>query len=132
MSRQEFKKNIIAGVLISFVLATALFVGQRAYTVRRGRASWYSRKSPGIKKRTANNEIFNDKAMTCAMWWVPFGQELEVTNIANGKSVVVRVNDRGPHKRFFRRGIIIDLTRAAFKKIASPQKGLIKVVIRLR
>ncbi|MGE0268179.1 MAG: septal ring lytic transglycosylase RlpA family protein [Candidatus Omnitrophota bacterium] len=92
-----------------------------------GVASWYSSRSPGIRKHTANNEIFDDQAMTCAMWGVAFNQHIKVTNKANGKSVVVRVNDRGPHRRFVQQGRIIDLTEAAFSQIASPKKGLIEI-----
>ena len=92
-----------------------------------GIASWYSKQSPGIRKHTANNEVFDDTAMTCAMWGAGFNQMVRVTNKANGKSVVVRVNDRGPHARFVREGRIIDLTRAAFSKIAHPKYGLIEI-----
>jgi len=94
-----------------------------------GKASWYSKKSPGIKKRTANNEIFNDMDLTCAMWGAPFNQTVKVTNRKNGKSVVVRVNDRGPHFRYFRKGRVIDLSKAAFAKIASLDSGLIDVEV---
>lgn len=99
--------------------------------VQSGKASWYSRYSPGINKHTANNEIFNDQALTAAMWDVPFNQLVKVTNLENGKSIVVRVNDRGPHKRFVRRGRVIDLSRQAFNQIASPRKGLINVQLEL-
>jgi len=98
---------------------------------RIGKASWYSRRSPGIRKRTANNEIFNDREMTCAMWGVPFNQKVRVTNLDNGKSVVVRVNDRGPHKRYVRKGRLIDLSKKAFQEIASLKKGLIKIQLEL-
>lgn len=94
-----------------------------------GRASWYSRTDPGINRHTANMEIFDDRDMTCAMWNVPFNQKLRVTNLANGKSVIVRVNDRGPHKRYVRKGRVIDLTKAAFKRLSGSQKGLIRVQI---
>jgi rare lipoprotein A len=94
-----------------------------------GKASWYSKKSPGINKHTANNELFNDMDLTCAMWGAPFNQTVKVTNRANGKSVIVRVNDRGPHFRYFRKGRVIDLTKAAFAKIASLDHGLIDVEI---
>ena len=100
-------------------------------SIRFGKASWYSRQSPGINKRTANNEIFNDQALTAAMWNVPFHQLVKVTNLDNGKSVIVRVNDRGPHKRFVRRGRLIDLSRQAFVQIATPNKGLINVQLEL-
>ena len=100
-------------------------------SIQFGKASWYSRQSPGINRRTANNEIFNDQALTAAMWNVPFHQLVKVTNLDNGKSVIVRVNDRGPHKRFVRKGRMIDLSRQAFTRIASPRKGLINVQIEL-
>ncbi len=97
--------------------------------VKAGRASWYSRYDAGINRRTANNEIFDDRDMTCAMWDVPFNQKLRVTNLDNGKSVIVRVNDRGPHKRFVRKGRIVDLTKSAFKRIAGPKNGLVSVQV---
>jgi len=101
--------------------------GRSANQTWSGRASWYSKRSPGIRKTTANNEIFDDTRMTCAIWGVPFHQKIRVTNRRNGKSVVVRVNDRGPHKRFVRKGRIIDLSRSAFHEIASLRSGLIDV-----
>ncbi len=104
---------------------------QTVRAIQFGKASWYSRHDPGINKRTANNEIFNDQALTAAMWNVPFHQLVKVTNLDNGKSVIVRVNDRGPHKRFVRKGRMIDLSRQAFTQIASPRKGLINVQIEL-
>ena len=101
--------------------------GIRVNPVRSGRASWYSKRSPGIRKTTANMEIFDDTRMTCAIWGVPFHQKIRVTNRQNGKTVIVRVNDRGPHKRYVRKGRIIDLSKGAFRKIASLHSGLIDV-----
>lgn len=94
--------------------------------VARGIASWYSKADDYINKHTANGEVFNDRAMTCASWHHPFGTQLKVTNLQNGKSVVCRVNDRGPNKRLRRE---IDLTIGAFKKIASANRGLIRVSV---
>ncbi len=94
-----------------------------------GLASWYSRKSPGINKHTANNEIFDDNSMTCAMWGTEFNSIIRVTNIENGRSVVLRVNDRGPHNRYFRQGRLIDMTKNAFQQISDPKKGLAAVKI---
>lgn len=91
-----------------------------------GIASWYSETDPGINLHTANGEIFDDRKLTCASWNHKFGTLLKVTNIKNGKSVVCRVNDRGPHKRL---GRLIDLTVTAFKRIADPRSGLIHVSI---
>lgn len=90
-------------------------------TMRFGVASWYSKTDKGINKHTANNEIFNDKADTCASWDYPFNTELLIVNVLNGKWVVCRVNDRGPAKRLNRE---VDLTKAAYKKIANLKRGL--------
>ena len=95
--------------------------------VKRGIASWYSPSDPGVGRYTANGEIFRGKEKTCASWHYRFGTSLQVTNEANGKSVVCRVNDRGPARRFKQR--IIDLSRPAFKEIAAPKRGLVKVKI---
>ncbi|MCK5259420.1 MAG: septal ring lytic transglycosylase RlpA family protein [Candidatus Omnitrophica bacterium] len=99
--------------------------------IQKGNASWYSQQSPGINRHTANNEVFDDSALTAAMWEVPFNQLVKVTNLANGKSVVVRVNDRGPHKRFVVSGRIIDLSKQAFSTIASLERGLIRIKLEI-
>ena len=99
--------------------------------IQTGEASWYSEQSPGINKHTANNEVFDDSDLTAAMWEVPFDQKVKVTNLENGKSVIVRVNDRGPHKRYVARGRLIDLTKEAFSTIASLNKGLIRIELEL-
>ncbi len=94
-----------------------------------GQASWYSRTDPGIQRTTANNEIFDDQMLTCAIWGVEFGTLLQVTNLDNGQFVIVRVNDRGPHRRFVEQGRVIDLTKAAFKEISPAHKGLVSVKV---
>jgi rare lipoprotein A len=72
-----------------------------------GRASWYG---PGFHgNRTASGEIYDQWSLTAAHRTLPFGTRLRVTNTANGRSVVVRINDRGP----FIPGRDIDLSRAA-------------------
>ena len=52
---------------------------------------------------------------------------VRVTNLENGQFVIVRVNDRGPHDRYVRKGRVIDLTKAAFRRISNSKKGLIDV-----
>jgi len=91
-----------------------------------GVCSWYSKTDPAINLHTANGEIFDDTQMTCASWYFPFNTYLRVTNLSNGKSVICRVNDRGPAKRLNR---IIDLSKSAFRKISDPKIGLIRVSI---
>ncbi|MDN3645083.1 septal ring lytic transglycosylase RlpA family protein [Pontixanthobacter aestiaquae] len=82
-----------------------------------GVASYYGKRFHG--RRTANGERFNMNAMTAAHKTLPFGTKVRVTNPRNGKSVVVRINDRGP----FIRGRTIDLSRAAAKKVGIVQRG---------
>lgn len=93
----------------------------------KGTASWYSETDPFINKHTANGEVFDDTQMTCASWHYPFQTLLQVTNLQNGKTIVCRVNDRGPAKRLNR---VIDLSKAAFLKIADTRRGLVKVTVR--
>ncbi len=87
-------------------------------------ASWYGDECRG--KPTANQEKFNPDGFTCASWTLKFGQKVRVTG-PNG-SVIVRCNDRGPAKRLHRD---IDLSRAAFEKIAPLKQGLANVKIEI-
>lgn len=79
--------------------------------VLEGRASWYGPNFAG--KRTANGEIFDPSHLTAAHQTLPFGTQVRVTNLNNGRSVVVRINDRGP----FVGRRIIDLSRRAAERI---------------
>lgn len=89
--------------------------------VMTGIASWYSDSFNG--KRTASGEIFSQKKFTCASNKFRIGSWLRVINIRNGKSVIVKVNDRmSPRMRR-----IVDLTSAAAKKIGLTHQGLAKV-----
>jgi rare lipoprotein A len=90
-----------------------------------GIASYYAKKFQ--YRKTASGEIYNDNLMTAAHRTLPFGTDVVVTNLNNGKSVTVKINDRGP---FIKRRII-DLTRAAFSKIENIDKGIVKVEIRV-
>jgi len=98
-------------------------------SIRVGQASWYSRTSPGVKQTTANNEIFDDTDMTCAIWGPRFNRKIRVTNIENDKSIIVRVNDRGPSEKHVLSGRIIDLTKTAFDALGALNDGLIDVEI---
>mgnify|MGYP000019415415 CR=1 FL=1 len=88
-----------------------------------GIASYYARKFQN--RKTASGERFDNNSMTAAHKTLPFGTEVIVKNLNNGRSVKVRINDRGP----FIKGRIIDLTRVAFSTIASIDEGLAKVEI---
>lgn len=90
-----------------------------------GVASYYGRRFHG--RRTANGERFNMNEMTAAHRTLPFGSRVRVTNTSNGRSVVVRINDRGP----FIRGREIDVSRAAAEEIGMIRRGHSNVEIEL-
>ena len=87
--------------------------------------SYYAEKFHG--RKTANGEIFNMYAMTCAHKTLPFNTVIRVTNLANGKSVDVRVNDRGP----FVAGREADLSKGAASKLGMIKTGTAKVKIHI-
>lgn len=93
-----------------------------AQTVLGGQASWY--KLDG--KTMANGKPFDSSRMTAASRNYPLGTSVRVTNLQNQKSVVVVITDRGPAKRLHRE---IDLSRAAFARIADLKLGLIPVKV---
>lgn len=88
-----------------------------------GQASFYADRFQN--RKTANGERYNAHHHTAAHRTLPFGTKVRVTNVQNGKSVVVRINDRGP----FIRGRVIDLSRSAFASIGNISSGLVKVRI---
>ncbi|MEO3997146.1 septal ring lytic transglycosylase RlpA family protein [Mesorhizobium sp. CAU 1732] len=83
-----------------------------------GSASWYA-----LTSKTASGERMNPAAMTAAHRSLPFGSKMIVTNQRNGKSVVVRINDRGP----FIKGRVIDLSKAAAQKLGFIKSGHTKI-----
>lgn len=91
-----------------------------------GIASYYGGKWHG--RKTASGERFNKNAMTAAHRSLPFGTKVKVTNVNNGKSVIVRITDRGP----FIKGRVIDLSEGAFAKIASLRSGVTKVKLEIQ
>jgi peptidoglycan lytic transglycosylase len=118
------RKALVLVALFFIVFLNPAYAGNNASY---GMASWYSETDPGILKTTANMEIFDDQQLTCAIWGVPFNTLIKVTNLINGRSVIVRVNDRGPAKRLVAQGRIIDLSKAAFYEISSLDKGLVTI-----
>lgn len=86
-----------------------------------GIASYYGKGLHG--SRTASGERHNRHEMVAAHKSLPFGTKVKVTNLSNGKEVIVKINDRGP----FVKGRVIDLSYGAFSKIENPGKGITKV-----
>ena len=112
---------LILGVLASDVFASAALSVYKNSAV----ASYYADKYHG--RKTSNGEVFNMYDLTAAHKSLPFNTKVKVTNLSNGKSVVVRINDRGP----FVKGREIDLSKAAAVKIGMIKSGTAKVSLEI-
>lgn len=106
------KRNTLLVILA--ILSLALVCAQ----TQTGKASFYSKRATG--SRTSSGERLHHDSLTCAHRTYPFGTLLRVTNERNGKSVVVRVTDRGPHGR----GRIIDLSYRAASDLGIVAQGV--------
>ena len=134
---RELRSYLRASTTVAIVCIFVLFLhgcaGHTSYKphsevnsyMETGVASYYATKFQ--HRKTANGERFDNNAMTAAHKTLPFGTEVIVTNLSNGKSVKVRINDRGP----FVKGRIIDLSSIAFSQISNLDKGIEKVDIRV-
>ena len=111
-------------VILAFIFLSAQFLafGQ---TIETGHAAYYHDKFEG--RKTASGEVFDQSKLTAAHRTLPFGTFVKVTNLANNKSVIVKINDRGP----FSKNRIIDLSRSAASELAYIQKGTAKVTIEI-
>ena len=94
-----------------------------AQGVQTGKASYYAKKFSG--RKTASGERLHHDSLTCAHRTYPFGTQLKVTNPANGKTVIVRVTDRGPYVK----GRIIDLSVRAARELGIIAQGIAPVVV---
>ena len=108
-----------------FCLSMGISFSQDLGDERYGIASFYSGKFYG--RKTANSEKLTKSKLTAAHKTYPFNTLVEVTNLANKKSIIVRINDRGPYKR----GRIIDLTDAGAKKLKLNKIGLARVKVKI-
>jgi len=121
------QSNIRIAIAACFIASMQIFPVQTASARNQqtisGSASWYGGKFHG--RKTANGERYNQNALTAAHKSLPFGTKVRVTNESNGKSVVVRINDRGPYvgKR------VIDLSRAAANAVGMVQRGVARVKV---
>jgi rare lipoprotein A len=111
--------------LILFFLFLSRIVKAKTKEIYQGLASWYGGNEP-LNEYTAYGEKFDPNALTCASFKHPKNTLLKVTCLKTGKSVVVRVNDKGPAKWT---GRVIDLTKRAFSEIAPLEWGVIKVEV---
>ena len=115
----HFKTKIAILATLTMLSVTPL----QAQGLQQGKASYYAHRFSG--KRTASGERLHQDSMTCAHRTYPFGTMLKVYNPANGRSVVVRVTDRGP----FARGRIIDLSWRAAKELDIISQGVAMVFV---
>jgi rare lipoprotein A len=88
-----------------------------------GTASWYGREHHG--RRTASGQAFNMYGLTAAHRTLPFGSRIRVTNVGNGRSVVVTVNDRGP----FIKGRFLDVSYRAARDLDFVRAGITRVKV---
>lgn len=88
-----------------------------------GNASWYGGRHQGL--RTASGERYDEYAMTAASPYLPLGTRARIKNLENGRSVIVRVNDRGP----FVEGRIIDVSYAAARALGMVGDGVVRVKV---
>ena len=118
---------------LGFVLAVApltgcalpIQLGDSAAATERGKASYYAGDFHG--RKTASGERFDMNRMTAAHRTLPMGTRVRVTNLANGRDVVVRINDRGP----FKRGRVIDVSYAAAKRLDMVAAGVVPVKLEI-
>ena len=109
----------LTGTAVSAAAAAfCVLVAAAPASAQCGGASWYA-----LHSRTASGEVMNPAQMTAAHRSLPFGSKVKVTNKKTGKSVVVRINDRGP----FIRGRVLDLSKAAAGQLGFVGSGHTKV-----
>lgn len=106
-----------------FAIASSVLMPMQSNAATCSSASYYGSGDGFHGGVTANGETFNAYGRTVAHRWYPFGTRLRVTNQRNGRSVIVRVNDRGPYVG----GRDLDLSYGAFIQIASPSQGVASV-----
>lgn len=117
--RNLFLGGLVAGTLGTGVMAL-MMTGSAQAAGTCGKASWYA-----LNSKTASGEQMNPSAMTAAHRSYRFGTKLRVTNKRNGRSVIVRINDRGP----FIKGRIVDVSKAAARKLGFINSGHTSVCI---
>jgi len=119
-----------------YIVVVIIFTILTYQTVFAATASYYTYESC-VKEGTsgvwtASGERFDENDLTAAMWNVPFGTIVKVTNMLTNKYVYVRINDRGPSKKLVKKGRVIDLSKAAFQRISNLEKGIIPVKVEIQ
>ena len=118
----KLNKNIILTLLIFAFSANLYAKGKKN---QMGQCSWYGKQFNG--RLTANGERYNMYSYTAAHKTLPFNTMVKVTNPLNGRSIIVRVNDRGPYAK----GRIMDLSYIAAKKLGYIKSGIAKLKLKV-
>ena len=131
----------ITSLLVVFILMLFVNMGpavagdrqparaKRVVRVQNGYATFLARSFHGDE--SASGEIFDRRKMVAAHRSLPFGTHVRVTNLENGRSVDVRIIDRGPYGQNYREGTIIDLSRAAASRLDMIEDGQVRVRVRV-
>jgi rare lipoprotein A len=119
LSHTRINKSITLFLLLFFVFTHTVFAKEE------GKASYYADKFEG--RKTASGEIYSHELKTAAHRSLPFGTLVKVTNLNNNKSVIVKINDRGP----FIKNRVIDLSKSAAEDIDGVGDGIIDVLVEI-
>ena len=132
-TNQHSKKDAVQNhrnrhcIMLCMALLLLIFLfSTTAHAQQRGKATYYSKRATGA--RTSDGSRLHHDSLTCAHRTYPFGTMVKVTNLSNGKSVIVKVTDRGP----FSRGRIIDLSYRAAQEIGMLSAGVAMVELQVQ
>ncbi|MCT2409530.1 septal ring lytic transglycosylase RlpA family protein [Chryseobacterium antibioticum] len=115
------KRFILVIIMMISTLGVYSFTNNTLDAKKTSYASYYHDKFNG--RKTASGEIFSNSKLTAANRTLPFGTNIKVTNLNNGKQVIVKINDRGP----FHASRALDISKAAFDEIGDTNRGTIPV-----
>ncbi|MBW3523442.1 septal ring lytic transglycosylase RlpA family protein [Chryseobacterium sp. NKUCC03_KSP] len=115
------KRFILVIIMMISTLGIYSFTNNAVDAKKTSYASYYHDKFNG--RKTASGEVFDNSKLTAAHRTLPFGTEIKVTNLNNGKEVIVSINDRGP----FHSSRALDMSKAAFDEIGNTNHGTIPV-----
>lgn len=124
-SRTAFRQLCRITGLLALVASLTACGGSKTAFTQTGQGSYYADKFNG--RATTSGEIYRPGKMTAAHNTLPFGTRIKVTNLRNGRSVKVTVNDRGPHVK----GRIVDVSRKAANKLDLVEAGVVPVQLKV-
>lgn len=126
--RERVRRSCLPGLLAALAVLAAdgpSTASDASPTIQFGLASWYG---PGFHgEETASGEIFDQREMVAAHRTLPLGSVIRITNLDNGRRVILRVIDRGPYGRNFRNGTIVDVSRGAARRLRFVRQGLVHI-----